>query len=59
MISAKYPTNTHESYHAHVYFEQDSLEIALNLFDKIKEKFPYDVSDVYKKCIGVMFTKSA
>ena len=66
MISAKYPTNTHESYHAHVYFEQDTLEIALKLFDKIKDNFPYDVSDVYKKCIGphpkwnyqVTFTKN-
>ena len=66
MTFSQYPINTHESYHAHVYFLQDTLDTALKLLDKIKDKFPYDVSDVYKKCIGphpkwnyqVTFTKN-
>jgi len=46
------PINSHDYYHAHVYFEQATLEFATNLCDKAGDLFSLKVGRVHQKPIG-------
>lgn len=66
MKSPKRPVNEHEAYHAHVYFDANSLEFAANLCDRIREEFPLKVGKLHQKTVGphprwscqILFTNS-
>lgn len=48
----KIPVNIHDNYHAHVYFEQETLEHAITLCEKAGELFSLKVGRVHQKPIG-------
>jgi len=52
MNKNKAPVNIHDYYHAHVYFEQETLEYAENLCKKAGEIFNLIVGRVHQKPIG-------
>lgn len=47
-----FPVNRHDNYHAHVYFEQETLTFAKNLCEKSGELFGLAVGRVHQKAIG-------
>jgi DOPA 4,5-dioxygenase len=52
MTSPQKPQNLHDKYHAHVYFDQSSLEMATVLSETITEKFGLHVGRVHQKPVG-------
>ena len=46
------PINKHNDYHAHVYYEQKTLEFASSLCEKAGEQFGLKVGRVHQKPIG-------
>jgi len=52
MNALKYPVNIHEHYHAHVYFEQATLEFAKDLCDKAGNLFNFKIGRIHEKPIG-------
>jgi DOPA 4,5-dioxygenase len=52
MKAQKFPLNTHENYHAHVYFERETLKFANSLCENAHELFNLEVGRVHQKSIG-------
>lgn len=48
----KRPVNIHKGYHAHVYFDENSVEFAANLCREAGEKFGLRVGRVHEKLVG-------
>ena len=48
----KRPVNQHKAYHAHVYFDQTSLEFATQLCHQAGEQFDLKVGRVHQRPIG-------
>ena len=52
MHNLKTPVNIHDHYHAHVYFEQATLEFAKDLCEKAGDIFTLNVGRVHQQPIG-------
>lgn len=52
MTDIKRPVNLHKAYHAHVYFEQETVEFASDLCAKAGELFGLKVGTVHRKAVG-------
>ncbi|AAZ24020.1 DOPA 4,5-dioxygenase family protein [Colwellia psychrerythraea] len=52
MNNQKTPVNIHDYYHAHVYFDQETLEFAKDLCIKAGDLFSLKVGRVHQKPIG-------
>lgn len=52
MNHLKYPTNKHNNYHAHVYFEQETIDFATALCGEAGDFFALKVGRVHKNPIG-------
>lgn len=52
MTEVKRPINSHRAYHAHVYFEQETLQFATDLCHKAGELYPVTVGRVHQKLVG-------
>lgn len=52
MKTLKLPVNIHDNYHAHVYFEKETLELADDLCKKAGELFTLKVGRVHQKPLG-------
>lgn len=52
MNSPKRPVNQYKGYHAHVYFDQDTLEFASELCARAGERFGLKVGRVHQKLVG-------
>lgn len=48
----KRPTNQYERYHAHIYFDETSLEKASLLCQEAGQRFGVSVGRVHQKCVG-------
>ena len=53
MNKLKSPVNINDYYHAHVYFEQESLAFASDLCQKAGDMFKLKVGLVHQKAIGL------
>ena len=52
MSESRRPLNDHENYHAHVYYDQETLENASSLCEQAAELFGLEVGRVHQKPIG-------
>lgn len=52
MNNPKRPINIHKGYHAHVYFDQETLGFASELCKEAGEKFGLKVGRVHQKLVG-------
>lgn len=52
MFENKRPLNLHQAYHAHVYFERETLAFATNLCLQAGERFGLKVGTVHQKTVG-------
>ena len=52
MSKTKRPVNIHQHYHAHLYFDAETLVFATNLSQQIANKFPLKVGRVHQKLVG-------
>ena len=52
MNTVKFPVNIHDDYHAHVYFEQETLAFATDLCKKAGDLFALNVGRVHQKPVG-------
>ena len=52
MNETKRPVNSHNAYHAHVYFDHDSLAFASALCKEAGERFKLKVGRVHEKLVG-------
>ena len=48
----QYPVNIHKAYHAHVYFDNHSLEFAKTLSNQAGKMFGLEIGRVHQKPIG-------
>lgn len=52
MKEIKRPVNSHRAYHAHVYFDAQTLEFASRLVHEAGERFPVKIGRVHEKLVG-------
>lgn len=52
MKETQRPVNSHQAYHAHVYFEQETLAFATALCKQAGEKFALKVGRIHQRPIG-------
>ena len=52
MANVKRPVNAHKAYHAHVYFDQETVDFASKLCQDAGNKFGLRVSRVHRRPIG-------
>lgn len=52
MNTVKRPVNHYKGYHAHVYFDQDTLDFATELCARAGEQFGLKVGRVHQKLVG-------
>jgi aromatic ring-cleaving dioxygenase len=52
MNKLKYPINIHDHYHAHVYFEQETLEFSTKLCQEAGDLFTLQIGRVHQKPVG-------
>lgn len=52
MNKIRRPINNHKAYHAHVYYEHETLEFASGLWEKAGELFELKVGRVHRKPVG-------
>jgi aromatic ring-cleaving dioxygenase len=52
MSNKKRPVNIHQHYHAHLYFDAETLEFATNLGQQIANNFALTVGRVHQKLVG-------
>ncbi len=52
MTTINRPVNTHRAYHAHVYFEQDTLDFATQLCNEAGETYRVKIGRVHQKLVG-------
>ena len=46
------PVNSHQAYHAHVYYDQDSLALARSILEQIPKKFGLKLGRIFQKLVG-------
>jgi DOPA 4,5-dioxygenase len=46
------PVNIHKAYHAHVYFDADTLEFASDLCERVGTRFGLKIGRVHQKPVG-------
>ncbi len=46
------PVNAHKAYHAHLYFEQETLAFATSLSEQVGEMFNLKVGRIHQKLVG-------
>ena len=46
------PINTHEAYHAHIYFDEETVDIATEVYNQINNEFDFEVGKFHKKPVG-------
>ncbi len=52
MNATNAPVNVHDAYHAHVYYDQESLDFAVALCRKVTTLFPVKMGRVHQKNVG-------
>ena len=52
MNEVRRPVNSHKGYHAHVYFERETLEFATSLCEQAGELFGLKIGRIHQKPIG-------
>jgi len=52
MKDKKYPINSHQHYHAHIYFDKSTLALATQLCEGVGEIFDVTVGQVHQKLVG-------
>ena len=52
MSNDQYPVNIHNAYHAHVYFDGETLEFARQLCTEAGERFNLPVGRVHERNVG-------
>lgn len=52
MEEIKRPVNSHKAYHAHVYYEKETLEFASNLCKEAGELFNLKVGRIHQALVG-------
>ena len=52
MKTIKRPVNSHQAYHAHVYFEQPNLALATALCEQAGQRFNVKIGRVHQKNVG-------
>lgn len=52
MQDAKRPVNKHRAYHAHVYFDQQTVSFASALCEQIGEQFGLKIGRVHRQPVG-------
>ncbi|MEH6453824.1 MAG: DOPA 4,5-dioxygenase family protein [Psychromonas sp.] len=52
MSEIKRPINVHQKYHAHLYFDSETLAFATDLGKQVAEKFFLKVGRVHQKAVG-------
>lgn len=52
MQNIKRPVNSHQAYHAHVYFEQETLAFATSLCEQAGREFGLKVGRVHQQKVG-------
>lgn len=52
MNKAQYPINSHNNYHAHVYFDQQSIAFAASLCEEAGRRFNVKIGRVHEKLVG-------
>jgi len=52
MVKTKFPVNIHVAYHAHVYFESETVEFATHLCEQAGNLFGVKVGQVLQKLVG-------
>jgi DOPA 4,5-dioxygenase len=52
MSSSRYPVNDHKAYHAHIYFDQNTEQLAKSLCEQSAELFGLAVGRFHKQLVG-------
>jgi aromatic ring-cleaving dioxygenase len=52
MLEIKRPINIHQNYHAHIYFDNETLSFATNLCQQVSEHFSLKVGRIHQKAVG-------
>jgi len=52
MNETRRPVNSHKAYHAHVYFEKETLSFATSLCEQAGKQFGLKVGRVHQKMVG-------
>ncbi len=52
MNSPQRPVNSHNAYHAHIYFEQETLSFATRLCEKAGEHFNLKIGRIHQQAVG-------
>lgn len=52
MLETKRPVNSHKAYHAHVYYEQETLEFATKLCREAGDRFNLKVGRIHEVLVG-------
>ncbi|MEM7468956.1 MAG: DOPA 4,5-dioxygenase family protein [Pseudomonadota bacterium] len=52
MSAAKRPVNIHERYHAHVYFDEETLQLARSICKQASDKFAVKQGRVHERAVG-------
>lgn len=52
MNKTRYPINSHHDYHAHVYFDQQTIKVAAALCKQAGHLFNVEVGRVHEKLVG-------
>jgi len=52
MKTIKRPVNSHKTYHAHVYFEKESLVFATTLLQDARDRFNLKLGRIHQKLVG-------
>ena len=52
MIQDKKPINSHQSYHAHVYFDADTRELAEKVCHEAKQRFGLSIGRLHERPVG-------
>lgn len=52
MSKSLYPTNQYAHYHAHLYYDQGSYQIAQAILDSVEFQMKFKVGRRHQKCVG-------
>lgn len=52
MVEVQRPINIHQHYHAHIYFDRETVLFATQLCEEIGEKFGLKIGRVHQKLVG-------
>ena len=52
MTDIKRPVNVHRAYHAHVYFDSETKEIARSVCNKIAQQFDLKIGRFHERLVG-------